>query len=257
MSLNFSVLKANLQTDIETPSFKNLFRKHHPRIDPLGSLITPESVITFLQTPDLEKRELKDRILFGIFTAFRIDPDPLWVSFLTLIFMPMLSKLYNQKSFYEDCGDTEDLWQQLYWCFLQTIHNLDPYRRPTAIAAKIRNDTRKRLYEHYRALWESRKAYRGMVDFVREIEPIVREHQLHRRHPFPTDEDEMRMELLDELSVCLKAGVIKDSEYQLLVATEVERYPLRCLAQRYGISYEALKKRRQRALTAVQKYLEQ
>ena len=111
MSINFSVLKANLQNDIKTPSFKNIFRKHHPRIDQTGNLISPESVITFLHTPDLEKLELKDRILFGIFTAFRIDPDPLWMSFLTLIFLPMLSKLYNQKSFYEDSGDTEELWQ--------------------------------------------------------------------------------------------------------------------------------------------------
>ena len=257
MSINFSVLKANLQNDLKTPSFKNIFRKHYPRIDQTGNLISPESVITFLHTPDPEKRELKDRVLFGIFTAFRIDPDPLWMSFLTLIFLPMLSKLYNQKSFYEDSGDTEDLWQQLYWCFLQTIHNLDPDRRPRGIAAKVKNDTRKRLYEHYRALWESRKAYGRMVDFVREIEPIIREHQLHRRHPFPADEGETQMERLDELSVCLKAGVIKDSEYQLLVSTEVERYSLRYLAQRYGISYEAMKKRRQRALTAVQKYLEQ
>jgi len=256
LSINFSVLKANLQNDIKTPSFKNIFRKHHPRIDQTGNLISPESVITFLHTPDLEKLELKDRILFGIFTAFKIDPDPLWMSFITLIFLPMLSKLYNQKSFYEDSGDTEELWQQLNWCFLQTIHNLDPDRRPSGIASKVKSDTSKRLYEHYSAQWESRKAYRGMVDFVREIEPIVREHQLHRRHPFPADEDETQMERLDELSVCLKAGVIKDSEYQLLVATEVERHRLRCLAQRYGISYEALKKRRQRALAAVQKYLE-
>ncbi len=256
MSLNFSVLKANLQNDIKTSSFKNLFRKHNPRIDPTGNLISPELVIIFLQTLDLERRELKDRILFGIFTAFRIDPDPLWMSFLTLIFLPMLSKLYNRKSFYEDSGNTEDLWQQLYWCFLQTIHNLDPGRRPRGIAAKVKNDTRKRLYEHYRAQWESRKAYRGMFDLVREIEPIVREHQLHRRHPFPEDEDEKKMERLDELSVCLKAGIIKDSEYQLLVAAEVEGYPVRYLSQKYGISYEALKKRRQRALTAVQKFLE-
>ena len=257
MSLNFSVLKLNLQNDIETPCFKNLFRRHHPRIDPTGNLNSPESVITFLQTPDPAQRDLKDRILFGIFTAFRIDPDPLWSSFLTLIFLPMLSKLYNQKSFYEDSGDTEDLWQQLYWCFLQSVHSLDPSRRPTGIAAKIKNDTRKRLYEHYRALWESHRAYNGMVDFVREIEPIVREHQLQRRHPFPTDEEETRMERLDELSVCLKARVIRDSEYQLLVAAEVEGFPLSCLAQRYGISYEALKKRRQRALSAIQKYLDQ
>lgn len=255
MSVDFTILKANLQVDISSPTFKALFKSHRHRIDPAGGITTTEQLINFLHSRTPDKRDEKDRLLRGLFIAFRIEPDPICLSLLTLIFLPMLENLYHQKQFL-DCGeDSNDLWQELCWCFLQTVHNLDPDRRHTGIAAKIKSDTRKRLYDHFSGLWRRQKQIRDMEDSANRVEAIISDQRLHKRHPYPSDDEEARMESLDELAVCLKAGVIRTSDYQLLVATEVEQHPLRYLAEKNSVSYEALKKRRQRALAAVQKHL--
>jgi hypothetical protein len=57
------------------------------------------------------------------------------------------------------------------------------------------------------------------------------------------------------LDQAVAAGVLSQLDAELIAATRVEEVPLRLLAGRWGVGYEALRKRRQRAEAALARWL--
>jgi hypothetical protein len=185
----------------------------------------------------------KDRILQPIFTALRRDGLHRWSSILLLLFWPALLTVHRLKRSWD--RDPENLWSNITWVFLRVIHRFDTERRRDRLTQKVVNDTIHHLHDEYRRTWDLESRHhlpREGEEDPPEVEdpdwPIAEEAAEWRC------DREVRTRLYRKH---LRDGLIDEEEYFVLVGTRVYGWTVAVCAERLGVSYQALKKRRQRA----------
>lgn len=192
----------------------------------------------------------KDQILRPILEAHANDSDPRWHLIILVMFLPGLENLHAQKRRWDP--DPEELWSNIICTALDVFSRIDLKRRPDRLVQKIYNDTFHRLFDRYIGTWdyldhetpvdweelvgladrEEAKAYAGKFDCVNFINFGFQEEK----------EYEIR-----RLRAHLEAGRITETDFLLLVATNVYGNSVAEYVRKTGASYQAAKKRRQRA----------
>jgi hypothetical protein len=188
----------------------------------------------------------KDAILRAIALSREEDEHPLWSSALLRFFWPGLLTLFKKRWRWDPNPD--ELWQTIVAEFLEAVKRLDVRRRRERIASKLVNDTYSRVYRAYEPQWR-RQEHERAVD-PEKIEPLM---------PGTTGIDLAAIELREvqereiaRYRAAFDAGVIGEEDFLLLVATCVYGKSVADYAREIGRSYQALKKKRQRALAAVE-----
>jgi len=193
---------------------------------------------------------LKDEVLRPILVAHAEDRDPRWRTILLVIFWPGLKSVCIKRRGWDP--EFQELWANAVWSFLEAVCRLDPAKRPDRLVQKLVNDTTWRLGVEYRRAWnqasveiptdpELIECLAGGLD-----DPGFAELQFR-------EEQELQIgRMLDHL----EAGRISETDFNLLVGTRIYGKLLRECAEEAGLSYQAAKKRRQRAEAAVRRFEE-
>ena len=202
-------------------------------------------VVTFMRT-GTSCDPAKDWVLGPIFRCHEEDQDPRWRTILLVIFWPGLESLHRKKCLPDSEADV--LWSNVIWAFLQTVCKLKATRRADRLVQKVINDTYHRLHEIYIKEW-AWPSYLSSLDklpaadlarTVPTVDPAFAKFE--QRH----DQDaEIR-----RLNARHEAGSLSEQDLWLLIGTRIYGKSLRTCAECLGLSYEAAKKRRQRAEAA-------
>lgn len=244
MSFCFQQLEQSLKNELRYHQFSTLFDNHRLDIDPTNPFTNPNELLIFLRDLTQDNKQ-KDRIITALFRLYHQSGNAVWLVFLLLVFLPMIAKLNQTKRSYAEMAYSDDFRQDVLLCFLRAVQNVNPVLRDTQLAGKVKNDTRKGLFESYETIWRTNSTFVSL-----ENEPT--EQSANNT----CQDDVSRMDRLIDLSSCLQAGIIAERDYQLIVSCEVEGYSLRELAEREGIAYETLKKRKTRAIQAIRIYFD-
>ncbi|TWT40480.1 hypothetical protein RAS1_41910 [Phycisphaerae bacterium RAS1] len=235
--------RRRLEREILEEGYQRLLARLSKRQVFLDGFASWGAVIDFMRRAS-SRDPAKEGVLLPIVQAHAADRDPRWRTILLVIFWPALESICRRKRHWDSDPDT--LWANVVWAFLQTVCRLDPARRPDRLVQKIVNDVFHRLHDEYRSRWD--RAKREVV-----TDPVeLADHDVEDEHHAGVEalwvEQEARIAVLKAHHM---AGRISDADFLLLVGTQVYGRPLSECAHESGLSYEAAKKRQQRAIRAI------
>ena len=187
----------------------------------------------------------KDEILRPLLTDYAITEDPRLWTILLVTFWPGLEAIHFQRRTWD--ADESERWQNLMWTFLQVVRRIDVERRGDRLAQKIFNDTVHRLYDEYQRIWKRQKTEVSVS--ARQLDAVTGGEEWAGF--LEMEFVESRQSEIDRLREHVAAGRIAEVDLHLLVGTRLDGKGIRQCASELGISYEAAKKRRQRAEAAV------
>lgn len=202
-----------------------------------------EDVLDFMRRGTSRDPE-KDRVLLPILQAHANDGDPRWRTILLAIFWPALESTCRRKRHWD--RDPDALWANVVWAFLRTVCRLDPAKRASRLVQKIVNDVFHGLHDDYRRDW--RRAAREVVIDPDELAGRDVEDERGAAAATLRLEQEARIGVLKAHRA---ASRINDPDFLLLLGTQVYGRPLADCARESGMTYEAAKKRQQRAIRAI------
>ena len=188
----------------------------------LAAFATPTALIRFLHARG--RAVEKDAVLRVLLARARTDP--LAARIVLQALQPGLKGL--AKRIFLDADDVEQLWQLLLVSAWEHIRTYPLERRPRRIAANLLLDTmRATLNELARE-----RSRRGELP----AGPIV---------PHAAAETAPDVETL--LARAVAAGAISADEAELILRTRIDEQPLASAAREFGVSYNVLRVRLQRA----------
>ena len=238
-----------LEQEIKSDEYRTLLGRLQREVPFLRRFSAWRDVVAFMRE-GTSRDPRKDEVLRPILAAHAADRDPRWRAILLVIFWPGLKSMcLRQRRLDPEPGE---LWANAVWRFLQVVCDLDLERRPDRLVQKLVNDTIWRLRGEYRRARERAAVEiptdpRLLVDLAGGVE----------------DAGLVGVDLHDEqagqvarLRKHLEAGRISEADFHLLVGTRVYGNLLRECAEEVGLSYEAAKKRRQRAEAALRPFEE-
>lgn len=133
----------------------------------------------------------------------------------------------------------EELWQILFACLWERIVTYPVDRRPSRVAANLLRDTLKRT------LAELRREANALAQLpelsLDELDDLL------GATASPAAEADGHGEPESLLRRAVAAGAVTSEEAELILATEIDGVPMAAVAERLGVSYNAVKIRRQRA----------
>jgi DNA-directed RNA polymerase specialized sigma24 family protein len=189
----------------------------------LAAFASPSALIRFLHTRGAGPE--KDAVLRGLLARARVDPLAARVVLQAL--RPGLKGL--AKRIFLDADDVEQLWQLLLASVWEQIRTYPLERRPRRIAANLLLDSMRA------ALTELARERRRRHELP--ASPIVPDAAAA-----PTAPD---VETL--LGRAVAAGAISADEAELILRTRIDDQPLASAAREFGVSYNVLRVRLQRA----------
>ena len=215
-------------------------RKQHPL---MGGFADWGDVVVFMRQ-GTSRDPRKDAVLLRIIRAHAQHHDPRWRRILMVVFWPGLEGIWRRKRHWD--SDPDALWTNVTWAFLQTVCRLDPSKRSSRLVQKVINDVFHRLHNEYRREWD-RTAREVAID-----PEVLAGHNVEDEREAAAAalwvEQESRIAILRAHHA---AGRIGDADFLLLIGTQVYGRSLGECARESGLSYEAVKKRQQRALRAI------
>jgi len=218
----------------------NILQQEHPFFRQFASW---DGVVAFMNQGASRDPE-KDQVLLPILLAHAEDGDPRWRTILLVIFWPGLEAIWRRKWHWD--RDPDALWANIVWAFLRAVCRLDPSKRASRLAQKIVNDVFHGLHDDYRREW--RRAAREVVTDPDELAKHDVQDERGAAAAALRLEQEAHIEVLKAHRA---AGRINDPDFLLLLGTQVYGRPLAECARESGITYEAAKKRQQRAIRAI------
>jgi hypothetical protein len=241
--------REQLEQEIGTEEYRPLIerlQREHPFYRDFPAW---RDVVAFMREGS-SKDPLKDEVLRPILAAHAEDGDPRWRSILLVIFWPGLKSICIQRRGWDP--EFEELWANAVWTFLHAVCRLDPAKRPERLVQKLINDTIWRLGQEYR-----RQRHRASTEIATDP------HMIEVLAGGTEDPGFMAVELreaqelrIERFREHMEAGRIGETDFNLLVGTRVYGRLLRECAEEAGISYQAAKKRRQRAEAAIRRFEE-
>ena len=193
---------------------------------------------------------LKDEVLRPVLAAHAEDRDPRWRTILLVIFWPGLKSICIKRRGWDP--EFQELWANAVWSFLEAVCRLDPAKRPDRLVQKLVNDTTWRLGVEYRRA-------RNQASTEIPTDPGLIECLAGGTEDPGFAELEFREEQglqIEKVRDHLEAGRISATDFNLLIGTRIYGKLLRECAEKAGLSYQAAKKRRQRAEAAIRRFEE-
>jgi hypothetical protein len=237
--------REKLEKEIQRTEYDGLLAELRRNCPPAEAFTTWTGVFDFLHTD--EQDLTKDEILRNIFTLHKHGQDSRWRSILLVIFWPALESIHWKKRHWDT--DPEERWQNITWVFLRVVCRIDPVVRPHRLAQKVVNDTIHHLCDDYRHIWRRMEKEIPMNDD--ELEELgIGTQDIGFGAAESAIEKDRQVECLRRH---LQHGRINDSDMFLVIGTRIYGKALSECAAKQGISYQAAKKRRQRAEAIIRK----
>jgi len=213
----------------------------------LGRFGTWGDVVAFMRAGTSDDPQ-KDKVLRPILHAHEQDGGHRWRTILLVIFWPGLRSLFWQKAHWDP--NHHERWGRVIWTFLEVVCRLDLRQRSRRLVQKLINDTVYHLHRSYRKDWDE-------AEFAPPMDPDLLE-ALAGGVEDPgfalfeaRDAQEAR---IGRLRGHMDSGLISEGDFLLLTGTRVYGQPLADYVREHGLSYEAAKKRRQRAEAAIRRH---
>ena len=195
--------------------------------------------------PDDAARDSEDGILCELFTCYAENRSPLWLTVLTLVFFPVLTANLVTRRHWRTCK--EEMCSDLYWALTGALADVDPSSRQSEIVRQVINRTLGRFRQLCEKEWNHARRERASADLVHTAKepngPDLRLVALEER-------DEARW-VLGRLRGMAERSAISREDLKLVLDTRMQEVNLQDAATARGLTYQAAKKRRQRAETAI------
>jgi hypothetical protein len=221
---------------LKAPEARILCGKLKDSSDVLARFSSLQEAVKFLHDRTSGDYAAKDALLRGFVEAYqRANPHRPGLLLLGA-FGPGLSHLFHQQVGRWPGLEAAELWAQITESFLEVASSYNFTRRPHRVAKNLILDTLRRTLRWLHAHHGQAKAPR--------VVPA-------------TDKVSIEMiEAMPYLQVFVRRKVLTGEEAAILLATRVVGERLPDMARQRGVSYEALRKRRQRAERAIREYLQ-
>jgi hypothetical protein len=236
----------HLERLLETPPYREILGQL-PADRSYARFATWGDVVAFMRARSVNRVQ-KNELLGLILSAHARDQDPRWRTILLVLFWPGLRSIQTQKRRW-DRDDPEELWQRIFWAFHQAICQLDGTELSAWLDARVISLTVTNLGYEYRCQWRQQKRLKLMDPD--ELAEMKRGDEGIEFAAFEFSEETEARAAAWRRHV--DRGLITETDFQLLIGTEVCLDDLKDVAKRLGLSYEAGKKRRQRALATLRK----
>lgn len=209
------------------------FRSWQAEGTPFARFADPTDLLTFLhrQGPP----DAKDAVLLALLV--RAPQEQLAGRVVLQAMLPGLKSLSSRLA--RSVVSFEELWQILFGCLWERIVTYPVARRPSRVAANLLRDTLKRT----------------LAELKREANALAQLPELSLDDlddllgttASPGAEADGHGEPEALLRRAIAAGAVTSEEAELILATEIDGVPMAAVAERLGVSYNAVKIRRQRA----------
>lgn len=199
----------------------------------LRQFTNPDALIVFLhrQGPP----DAKDAVPLALLV--RAQQDQLAGRIVLQTMLPGLKSLSARLG--RSAVSFEELWQILFACLWERIVTYPVERRPSRVAANLLRDTLKRTLG---VLKREAKAQGHLSEL-----PLDEFNDLLATDASSDGPPDGSVDVEAILRRAVVAGRVTSEEAELILATEVDGVPLAAVAERLGVSYNAVKIRRQRA----------
>ncbi len=143
--------REQLEQEVGSGEHQELLKQLHRKEPFLRQFRTWGEVIAFMRT-GTSRDPRKDEVLRPILAAHGEDRNPRWRTLLLAIFWPGLESIHFQKRGWDT--DSNELWQNVVWTFLQVLCRIDVKLRHDRLVQKVFNDTVHHLHDEYRRAWD-------------------------------------------------------------------------------------------------------
>lgn len=209
------------------------FRAWRAEDEVLKRFADPDALIGFLHRRG--PPEAKDAVLLALLV--RAEQEPLAGRVVLQAMLPGLKSLSSRLS--RSVVSFEELWQILFARMWERIVTYPVDRRPSRVAANLLRDTLKRT------LAELRREANALAQLpelsLDDLDGLL------GAAASPGAEADGHVEPEALLRRAIAAGAVTNEEAELILATEIDGVPMATVAERLGVSYNAVKIRRQRA----------
>ncbi|MFH1022103.1 MAG: hypothetical protein V1809_01800 [Planctomycetota bacterium] len=236
-----------LEREIENPEYGALLMSLVAKDTFFQDFLAWRDVIAFMRDESSEDVE-KNVVLRRIFEAHAEDRDSRWRTILLVIFWPGLKSVAIR--YRNESEDENDSWGFVVGVFFDVICRIDVAKRPDRLVQKVINDTISTVRQIKHDEWE------------RSIREISTDSEHLDINPAPPEVIEDDSEGVGEsasrelFQKYMKINLIDETEFHLLVGTFVYGKSIQEYGEKAGISSEAAKKRRQRAIAKIRRYVE-
>jgi hypothetical protein len=195
-----------------------------------------QDAVAFLRDGTNDDYQTKDALLRAFLEAYQAASGRHRPAQLLLgILQPGLSRLFHQHAGRWPGLEDAELWAQMMVSLLEVVCSYDLKRRPHRIAKNLLMDTLRRTLRWLHANHGRPRA----------LPP----------HRATGDRTVEAAEAMPYVQVLVRDGIVSGEDAAILLATRIVGERLPVLARKRGRSYEALRKRRQRAQQAIRQHL--
>ena len=247
MSRTSKAIHASLMRSVRTLDAEQQFTQVQQRYPALVGFVDPESLIDYLRSKDedLDKKDVVIGLLVRIVQS-RGAGAPLASSLLWLGMWPSLEGILARRASLFP-GSPEELVSEVADCFTSVVESLD-FGLVRRVAATLARSTEREIVRRRLRVWleESRRADLPGESELGVVDPV------EPREPPPPSRFGLGENLPDEEAVAeLRsqiAPITGDENVDLVIDAVVRGQDQHQLAERFGLTHEAARKRVQRAL---------
>jgi hypothetical protein len=182
-------------------------------------------------------------------------PDKQWHCILLFLFWQRLFLISNRLRRLDEDDNSRN--SQVYWSFLHALHRSELLQRPARLGLKILND----VQHDVRFFYRREREYGSPLDPVTDDKDEDQEDGTRCSKVLAGDDDGFTQINLQHdvravrrwLKQLVRRGRLSKPDYLIFVGSYVYGHSLQTMASRLGLTYEATRKRRQRAEKFLQK----
>lgn len=231
--------KVLLEMDTGCGGSLDLLRQLQSRVPAIGACQTWREIARFIR-PNTTDDTLRERILAATLQLHRRHRDQQSAQVLVLLMWQVLVRSHRVGWSWD--RDGEDLWQNTMLQFLRVLAECDPPCSRVSHLTRVFHKTVGRVRKQYQRAWRLAAAERAMLNAMNANQFVVH----HAGFNCVDDEDELQHGLA-LLHRGVESGLIRETDRDLILTAGQSGISLRNLSKKIGISYDAAKKRRQRA----------
>lgn len=244
-------IKKDIECALKSAEFIELYKEIREKHEILESFNTPQELIEFLHDYKQKHYQANDELLKILIREYQSRGKNQFIYYYLLkILTPGLNSIFYRfrKRIKEDLAcDDFDLLNQIRLLLLDTLNEYDVKVKPIKIAVTIMSRIRSRLVFWYSKLKREQQSiitYKNN-SIIEEPKTILSD----------TEYSESLALVEERLNGLVKRTIISERDSFIILATRIYGKPLKELTKEIGLSYEGLKKRRQRAEEKIRKFL--
>jgi len=223
-------IRKEFEPSLKTRSVENLFVILNCNEKAFESFQSLNSFIRFMEQPSSDAYDVKDACLLALVCRIQaLKESDAGISLLTYLLSPGLQSILRDLILKNN--GLMEAWSDLWWAFYQTTMSYPVARRKRKIAANLLLDTRHRVQKSLK----TETSLQSQLDSLKYDDP---EDVLDEHH---TQWDQAR-----SMIEGVDTNGLNATDLAVLLGSRVYGENLKDIAHQLGLTYEAVRKRRQR-----------